>query len=104
MAWFESQQGNLRLSGPPSGQGAGGGARTRDGRVVAELRADSLSTVPPTRLVRSENVDPANDFGIRGEDVILNTSNSQARPLNHCNNFPLKYVMKDRDGGRPIDS
>ncbi|GFO40293.1 hypothetical protein PoB_006679800 [Plakobranchus ocellatus] len=32
--WFlciaSPQQGNLRLSGPPSGQGASGGARTRD--------------------------------------------------------------------------
>ncbi|GFO05924.1 transposon tf2-11 polyprotein [Plakobranchus ocellatus] len=27
------QQGDLRLLGPPSGQGAGGGARTRDRRV-----------------------------------------------------------------------
>ncbi|GFO09357.1 hypothetical protein PoB_003586200 [Plakobranchus ocellatus] len=42
------QQGDLRLSGPPSGQGAGGGARTRDRRVPADLRADSLATVPPT--------------------------------------------------------
>ncbi|GFO43926.1 hypothetical protein PoB_007043100 [Plakobranchus ocellatus] len=44
------QQGYLRLSGPPSGQGAGGGARTRDRRVPADLRADSLATVPPTPL------------------------------------------------------
>ncbi|GFN76900.1 hypothetical protein PoB_000340600 [Plakobranchus ocellatus] len=43
------QQGDLRLSGPPSGQDAGGGARTRDRRVPADLRADSLATVPPTR-------------------------------------------------------
>ncbi|GFN96428.1 hypothetical protein PoB_002293400 [Plakobranchus ocellatus] len=42
------QQGDLRLSGPPSGQGAGGGARTRDRRVPADLRADSLATVLPT--------------------------------------------------------
>ncbi|GFO42694.1 hypothetical protein PoB_006919900 [Plakobranchus ocellatus] len=42
------QQGDFRLSGPPSGQGAGGGARTRDRRVPADLRADSLATVPPT--------------------------------------------------------
>ncbi|GFO28272.1 hypothetical protein PoB_005477700 [Plakobranchus ocellatus] len=42
------QQGDLRLSGPPSGQGAGGGTRTRDRRVPADLRADSLATVPPT--------------------------------------------------------
>ncbi|GFO23846.1 hypothetical protein PoB_005035100 [Plakobranchus ocellatus] len=33
------QQGDLRLSGPPSGQGASSGARTRDRRVPADLRA-----------------------------------------------------------------
>ncbi|GFN73844.1 hypothetical protein PoB_000035000 [Plakobranchus ocellatus] len=42
------QQSDLRLSGPPSGQDAGGGARTRDRGVPANLRADSLATVPPT--------------------------------------------------------
>ncbi|GFO47000.1 hypothetical protein PoB_007350500 [Plakobranchus ocellatus] len=42
------QQGDLRFSGPPSGQGAGGGARTRNRRVPSDLRADSLATVPPT--------------------------------------------------------
>ncbi|GFO29782.1 hypothetical protein PoB_005628700 [Plakobranchus ocellatus] len=45
---FDPQQGDLKLSGPPSGQGAGGGARTRDRKVPADLRADSLATVPPT--------------------------------------------------------
>ncbi|GFO00133.1 solute carrier family 22 member 21 [Plakobranchus ocellatus] len=38
------KRGDLRLLGPPSGQGADGGARTRDGRVLADLRADSLTT------------------------------------------------------------
>ncbi|GFO04016.1 hypothetical protein PoB_003052100 [Plakobranchus ocellatus] len=42
------QQGDLRLLGPPSGQGAGSGARNRDRRVPADLRADLLATVPPT--------------------------------------------------------
>ncbi|GFO11695.1 hypothetical protein PoB_003820000 [Plakobranchus ocellatus] len=42
------QQGDLRLSGPPSGQGAGSGARTRDRRIPADLRADSQATVLPT--------------------------------------------------------
>ncbi|GFN76272.1 hypothetical protein PoB_000277800 [Plakobranchus ocellatus] len=42
------QQGDLRLSGPPSGQGAGSGARTRDRRVPADLKADSQATVLPT--------------------------------------------------------
>ncbi|GFO09909.1 hypothetical protein PoB_003641400 [Plakobranchus ocellatus] len=52
------QQGDLRLSGPPSGQGAGSGARTRDRRVPANLRADSQATVlptPPSSGERGEN-------------------------------------------------
>ncbi|GFO50557.1 hypothetical protein PoB_007706200 [Plakobranchus ocellatus] len=43
-----TQKDDLRLSGPPSGRGAGGGTRTRDRRVNADLKADSLTTVPPT--------------------------------------------------------
>ncbi|GFO19950.1 hypothetical protein PoB_004645500 [Plakobranchus ocellatus] len=39
------QQGDLRLSGLPSGQSAGGGARTRDRGIRADIRADSLATV-----------------------------------------------------------
>ncbi|GFO33093.1 hypothetical protein PoB_005959800 [Plakobranchus ocellatus] len=34
--------------GLPSGQGAGGEARTRDRRIPPDLRVDSLATVPPT--------------------------------------------------------
>ncbi|GFO32454.1 hypothetical protein PoB_005895900 [Plakobranchus ocellatus] len=37
------QQGDIRLSGPPSGHDAGGGARTRDRKVRAHLSADSLA-------------------------------------------------------------
>ncbi|GFO00932.1 hypothetical protein PoB_002743700 [Plakobranchus ocellatus] len=48
LVWTGPQQGDLRLSGPPSGQGAGIGARTRDRRVPADLRADSQATVLPT--------------------------------------------------------
>ncbi|GFN85111.1 hypothetical protein PoB_001161700 [Plakobranchus ocellatus] len=44
------QHGDLRLSGPPSGQDAGGRVRTRDRIVPADLKADSLSTVPLTPL------------------------------------------------------
>ncbi|GFN92738.1 endonuclease-reverse transcriptase [Plakobranchus ocellatus] len=46
--FISPQQGVLRLSDPPSGQDASGGARTRDRRVPANLRADSPATVPPT--------------------------------------------------------
>ncbi|GFN80907.1 hypothetical protein PoB_000741300 [Plakobranchus ocellatus] len=48
MKFISPQQGDLRLSGPPSGQGAGSGARTRDRRVPADLRANSQATVLPT--------------------------------------------------------
>ncbi|GFN83150.1 hypothetical protein PoB_000965600 [Plakobranchus ocellatus] len=44
------QQDDLRLSSPPRGQGADGGARTPDRRAPADLRADSIATVPPTPL------------------------------------------------------
>ncbi|GFO40073.1 histone-lysine N-methyltransferase SETMAR [Plakobranchus ocellatus] len=42
--WFlytaSLQQGDLRFSGTPSGQGSGGGARIRNRRVPTDLRAD----------------------------------------------------------------
>ncbi|GFO48984.1 hypothetical protein PoB_007548900 [Plakobranchus ocellatus] len=36
------------FSGPPAGQGASCGARTRGRKVLADLGVDSLSIVPPT--------------------------------------------------------
>ncbi|GFO22958.1 hypothetical protein PoB_004946300 [Plakobranchus ocellatus] len=51
------QHGYLRLSGLPSCQGAGGGARTRDRRVSADFRAGSLFTVPPTLLTWSFQIE-----------------------------------------------
>ncbi|GFN91011.1 sushi, von Willebrand factor type a, egf and pentraxin domain-containing protein 1 [Plakobranchus ocellatus] len=48
------QQSDLRLLGAPSGQGAGSGVRTRDRMVPADLRADSLPTVPPTPPAQHE--------------------------------------------------
>ncbi|GFN95618.1 hypothetical protein PoB_002212400 [Plakobranchus ocellatus] len=42
------QKGDLRLLGPPTGQGAGSGARIRGRRVPVDLRVASLTTVPPT--------------------------------------------------------
>ncbi|GFO08319.1 transcription factor hes-1 [Plakobranchus ocellatus] len=48
------QQGDLRLSGPSSGQGARGRARARDRRVPADIRADPLAPGSPTRLPHLE--------------------------------------------------
>ncbi|GFO33448.1 hypothetical protein PoB_005995300 [Plakobranchus ocellatus] len=48
------QQGDFRLSGPPSGQGAGSGARIHDRKVSADLRADSLVTEPPRLLIHND--------------------------------------------------
>ncbi|GFO42213.1 hypothetical protein PoB_006871800 [Plakobranchus ocellatus] len=42
------QQGDFRLSGSPSDHGAGGGARTRDRGIPADLSSDSLVTEPLT--------------------------------------------------------
>ncbi|GFN82656.1 hypothetical protein PoB_000916200 [Plakobranchus ocellatus] len=47
---------------PPSGWGAGGGARTRDRRIPAELRADSLATVPPTPQENLRNITKKRGF------------------------------------------
>ncbi|GFN99999.1 hypothetical protein PoB_002650500 [Plakobranchus ocellatus] len=49
-----AQEGDLGLSGPPSGRDADGGARARDRRVPADLRADSLATVPPPQPRQSD--------------------------------------------------
>ncbi|GFO29720.1 hypothetical protein PoB_005622500 [Plakobranchus ocellatus] len=49
------QQGDLRLSGLPSDQGACGGARTCDKRVPADFSTDLLATGPPTPLAREGN-------------------------------------------------
>ncbi|GFN93862.1 hypothetical protein PoB_002036800 [Plakobranchus ocellatus] len=52
--WFlgiaSSEQGDLRISGPPSRQGADGRARTRKNRIPECLRVESLSTLPPMPL------------------------------------------------------
>ncbi|GFO22745.1 hypothetical protein PoB_004925000 [Plakobranchus ocellatus] len=41
LVYNQSTTSDPRFSGPPSGQNVGGGARTRDRRVPADLRADS---------------------------------------------------------------
>ncbi|GFN96005.1 hypothetical protein PoB_002251100, partial [Plakobranchus ocellatus] len=53
-------QGDLRLSGPRSAQGAGGRARTRDRRDLADLGTDSLATVPST---------PSKDTNIQSQEI-----------------------------------
>ncbi|GFN89155.1 hypothetical protein PoB_001566100 [Plakobranchus ocellatus] len=46
LSGLTSQQGDLRRSGPPSGQDTGGGARSSNRRAPADLGADSLSAMP----------------------------------------------------------
>ncbi|GFN88977.1 hypothetical protein PoB_001548300 [Plakobranchus ocellatus] len=46
--WPLHKDGDLKPSGPPHSQDADSGARTRGKRVPANLKADSLSTEPPT--------------------------------------------------------
>ncbi|GFO42587.1 hypothetical protein PoB_006909200 [Plakobranchus ocellatus] len=64
-------------SGPPSGQGAGGLARTRDRRVPANLRTGLLSTLPPTPLSgrgrenQEREKEEEEDEGITWEDQEL---------------------------------
>ncbi|GFO48121.1 hypothetical protein PoB_007462600 [Plakobranchus ocellatus] len=97
--WFlfiaSPQQGDLRLSGPPSGQGAGGGARTRDRRVPADLRVHSLATVPPKppgeegerSFVEGKVPSRACDGGSPVEVLVTSASN-----LSHSNGSPQPRV------------
>ncbi|GFO48153.1 hypothetical protein PoB_007465800 [Plakobranchus ocellatus] len=62
-------QRDVRLSGPPSGQGASGGDRTRDTRVAVDLRADSLATEPPMDQMLMQ-------ASIRGQGSIASTSSA----------------------------
>ncbi|GFO21671.1 macrophage mannose receptor 1 [Plakobranchus ocellatus] len=50
------QQSDLRLQGHPSGQGAGGGAQTRDRRDPADRKAELLSTVPLTPPMTTKHI------------------------------------------------
>ncbi|GFN86699.1 hypothetical protein PoB_001320500 [Plakobranchus ocellatus] len=71
------QQGDLRLSGPPSGQGAGSGVRTRDRRIPADIRADSLATVPPTLPTTTERSMSGERKTARGGGFILTVWNNR---------------------------
>ncbi|GFO21916.1 hypothetical protein PoB_004842100 [Plakobranchus ocellatus] len=50
-AAFRPQQGELKFSGPPSGQKISGGAQTLDRKGSWRLRADAIATVSPTPLI-----------------------------------------------------
>ncbi|GFO44833.1 hypothetical protein PoB_007133800 [Plakobranchus ocellatus] len=54
--YSQSTTGDRRLSGSPSGQSSGRGVRTRRKRVPADIRVDSLATVPPTHQVCGQKV------------------------------------------------
>ncbi|GFO01929.1 endonuclease/exonuclease/phosphatase family protein [Plakobranchus ocellatus] len=57
------QQGDLRLSGPSSGQGTGGGAQTRNRWIPTGLRADSPAIVPLTPPHLKFKVHKDDEFG-----------------------------------------
>ncbi|GFN91760.1 ubiquitin-conjugating enzyme e2 j2 [Plakobranchus ocellatus] len=63
------KEGDLRLSGPPSRRGTGGGARTCDRRVFADLRADTLATVSSTPLDDNDDDDGDDDDDDDDDDV-----------------------------------
>ncbi|GFO26593.1 hypothetical protein PoB_005309800 [Plakobranchus ocellatus] len=65
------QQGDVRLSGPQSGQGVGSGARTRDRRVPADLRADSQATVLPTPQSMMRKIFNSNQTGAPSFSPVL---------------------------------
>ncbi|GFN83925.1 2,3-bisphosphoglycerate-dependent phosphoglycerate mutase [Plakobranchus ocellatus] len=54
-----------------AGQGAGGGARSSDRRVPADLRADSLTTVPSTSRRRRRRRNNSNEEKKRKSYVML---------------------------------
>ncbi|GFO40599.1 hypothetical protein PoB_006710400 [Plakobranchus ocellatus] len=60
MDWFgfcdiaSRQQDDRKLSGPPPGKGAHGGARTRDRRVPADIKADSIKTMKIARRITEQ--------------------------------------------------
>ncbi|GFN79366.1 glycine receptor subunit alpha-3 [Plakobranchus ocellatus] len=86
------QQGDLRLSGPPSGQGAGRGARTRDRRVPADLRADSQATVLPTP--------PANAVGYSDADVQFEWMN-KTEPNMEDLDLDMQAIILDKEVALP---
>ncbi|GFN82970.1 hypothetical protein PoB_000947600 [Plakobranchus ocellatus] len=66
------QRGDLGLLGPPTGQGASGGARTCLRRVPAGLRADSLATVQPTpRQIEDKRGEASKNSGLLMRNVRL---------------------------------
>ncbi|GFO19973.1 hypothetical protein PoB_004647800 [Plakobranchus ocellatus] len=97
------QQGDLRLLSPPSGQAAGGGARTRVRRIPEDLRTDSLATVPPTPLSEWKGVTKfllVNKPRISCLLQISRLSNRISRSLSNFNNFvpfAISYYTRCED-------
>ncbi|GFN90399.1 hypothetical protein PoB_001690500 [Plakobranchus ocellatus] len=82
-----SQQGDLRLLGPPSGQGACGGVRTLDRRVPADLRVDSPTTVSPTPQTEKKT-------GIDKQDICARTKQDQGLSFNVYGLTSTKLAIK----------
>ncbi|GFN76698.1 hypothetical protein PoB_000320400 [Plakobranchus ocellatus] len=84
-----------------TGRGADGGARTRDRRVPADLRADSQATLPPTP---PENNGTAVQFSIKHSSdrkLQKKRSNSQLPNLQtRCSKLSHNEDENDREGVR----
>ncbi|GFN83718.1 hypothetical protein PoB_001022400 [Plakobranchus ocellatus] len=88
------QQGDLRLSGPPSGQDADCGARNHNRRVPADLRADLLATVPPTppHIVHNKVISGFRDFRWASAPVAgLNLAMEIALQISGRFRYPLSH-------------
>ncbi|GFN95789.1 cnpolydom [Plakobranchus ocellatus] len=79
----DPQQGDFRLLGPPSGQGAGGGAQTHNRRVPADHRADLQAPVPPTLRCYSGSciMSSATEAKISEIEILLLLSRACIPPL-----------------------
>ncbi|GFO42186.1 cubilin, partial [Plakobranchus ocellatus] len=84
------QQGDLRLSRPPSGQGAGGAAQAHDRRVFGDLRASSLSTVPPSPLSIGILLSP---FYVEGFDFCYSWQCA------HCDQTEISRQLQGKKSG-----
>ncbi|GFO03154.1 hypothetical protein PoB_002965900 [Plakobranchus ocellatus] len=99
----DPQEGGLSLSGPPSGQSASGGTRTRDRRVPADLRANSLATVLQTpqyneRIGNDDDDDDDDDDDVGDDDDEDDDEDDENRKKKNRNNTYCNKKKNRRSG------